>query len=259
MANNWPAGIEHVVVLMMENRSFDHLLGDYTSINAACDGINRKAPSTNPLKLASGSSILITQTFEDPKNYSLWAPPPPLAPALPARDSEGFDLGHEFDNVERQLGVSFKTSPAIPTLTGFAQDAYNKARTDLKVYKTWSQSMAQRAMNYIPFGATPAKDTLPAIHGLARNFTVCDRWFSSVPGPTWPNRFFAMLGSCNGHLLMPSTGTVLAGIKSLIAQFGGESIFSLLRNNGHDARIYSDGAIPLAALVKGGLQHLGIA
>ncbi|MDF9774702.1 alkaline phosphatase family protein [Pseudomonas baetica] len=258
MPNNWPDGIEHVVVLMMENRSFDHLLGDYTRINPACDGINRNAPSTNPLKLANGNSTVITQASEFPENYSLWAPPPPLPPTLPPSNSEGFDLGHEFVNVEKQLGVSFKTSPANPKLDGFAQDAYDKARKDLNVYKTWSQSMAQRAMNYIPLGAKAADDTLPAIHGLARNFTVCDRWFSSVPGPTWPNRFFAMLGSCNGHLLMPSTGTVLAGIKSLIAQFGGESIFSLLRNNGHDARIYSDGAVPLAALVKGGLQHLSI-
>ncbi|RON06525.1 phospholipase [Pseudomonas brassicacearum] len=258
MSNNWPDEIKHVVVLMMENRSFDHLLGDYTSINPACDGINRKAPSTNPLKDASGNSAVITQTAETPDYFALWAPPAPSPPTLPAKDSEGFDLGHEFVDVVKQLDVSLKTSLTAPKLDGFAQDAYDKARNDLKVYKTYSQSMAQRAMNYIPFGATPAADPLPAIQGLARNFTVCDRWFASVPGPTWPNRFFAMLGSCNGHLLMPSTGTVLAGIKSLIAQFGGDSIFSLLRDKGHDVRIYSDGAIPLAALVKGGLQHMSI-
>lgn len=256
MANKWPDEIKHVVVLMMENRSFDHLLGDYTSINPACDGINPKAPSTNPLTDASGNMAVITQTAETAGYFALWAPPAPSPPALPAKDSEGFDLGHEFVDVVKQLDVSLKTSLTAPKLDGFAQDAYDKARNDLKVYKTYSQSMAQRAMNYIPFGSTPAADPLPAIQGLARNFTVCDRWFASVPGPTWPNRFFAMLGSCNGHLLMPSTGTVLAGIKSLIAQFGGDSIFSLLRDKGHDVRIYSDGAIPLAALVKIGRAHV---
>lgn len=260
MPNNWPAEIKHVVVLMMENRSFDNLLGDYTSIDPACDGIDRKAPKSNPLTLASGGKLAITQAPEIPDYFSLWAPPPPPLPAKPAKDSEGFDLGHEFDDVVKQLDVTGKASLTAPVLDGFAQNAYEKARGDLKVYKTWSQSMAQRAMNFIPFGKTPADDPLPAVQGLARNFTVCDRWFSSVPGPTWPNRFFAMLGSCNGHLLMPDVAnkTVVSGIKSLIAQFGKESIFSLLRSKGHDVRIYSDGAIPLAALVKGGLQHCSI-
>ena len=31
---------------------------------------------------------------------------------------------------------------------------------------------------------------LPVLHTLAESFTLCDHWFSSVPGPTWPNRFF---------------------------------------------------------------------
>jgi phospholipase C len=258
MPNNWPAEIKHVVVLMMENRSFDNLLGDYTSIDPACDGVDRKAPKINSLKLASGARIVITQAPEIPDYFSLWAPPP--LPAKPAKDSEGFDLGHEFDDVVKQLDVTSKASLTAPVLDGFAQNAYDKARSDLKVYKTWSRSMAQRALNFIPFGNTAADDPLPAVQGLARHFTVCDRWFSSVPGPTWPNRFFAMLGSCNGHLLMPDVAKkiVVSGIKSLIAQFGKESIFSLLRSKGHDVRIYSDGAIPLAALVKGGLQHSSI-
>lgn len=261
MPNNWPAQIKHVVVLMMENRSFDHLLGDYKKIDKACEGIDPSKPAPiNKLTLDSGSKVDIAQQKEVADYFSLWAPPPPAPGLKPAKDSEGFDLGHEFDDVVTQLDVSRAASLTAPVLDGFAQNAYKKARGDLKIYKTYAQSMAQRAMNYIPFGDTPAGDPLPAIQGLARNFTVCDRWFSAVPGPTWPNRFFAMLGSCNGHLLMPDPqrGTVLSGIKSLIAQFRKESIFSLLRNNGHDVRIYSDGAIPLAALVKGGRQHASI-
>ena len=47
-------------------------------------------------------------------------------------------------------------------------------------------------------------DTLPALHTLARNFTVCDHWFSSVPGPTWTNRLFAMTGTSLGRVKMPN-------------------------------------------------------
>jgi phospholipase C len=44
----------------------------------------------------------------------------------------------------------------------------------------------------------PAK--LPVITRLAREFAVCDRWFSSVPGPTWPNRFFAHCATSKGFI-----------------------------------------------------------
>ncbi len=45
---------------------------------------------------------------------------------------------------------------------------------------------------------------LPVLHALANEFLVCDNWFSSLPGPTWPNRFFAMCGSSGGLDHSPS-------------------------------------------------------
>lgn len=258
MANNWPSQIKHVVVLMMENRSFDHLLGDYKSINQNCDGVDRNALLSNDLVPASGGQpISVTQAAELGKDFSLWAPPPYLD-LVKGVKREGVDLGHEYEDVVKQLTDGNSPSLAAPNMGGFAQNAYEKARKDLKAYKVHAQSMAQRAMNFVPFAAKPVDDSLPAIQGLARNFTVCDRWFCSVPGPTWPNRFFAMLGGSYGHVLMPGEGTVLKGIKSLIAQLGEESIFSLLKEHGHDARIYSDGKVPLATLVKEGLRHFSI-
>jgi hypothetical protein len=46
-------------------------------------------------------------------------------------------------------------------------------------------------------------DTLPALHFLAKHFAVCDRWFASVPGPTWTNRFFVHTGTARGIARMP--------------------------------------------------------
>jgi hypothetical protein len=37
-------------------------------------------------------------------------------------------------------------------------------------------------------------DDVPVYDHLARQFAVCDRWFSSVPGATWPNRLYAICG-----------------------------------------------------------------
>lgn len=52
-------------------------------------------------------------------------------------------------------------------------------------------------MKYHALGA------LPALHALAQQFTVCDRWFSSVPGQTWTNRLFLMSGTARGQVDMP--------------------------------------------------------
>ena len=42
--------------------------------------------------------------------------------------------------------------------------------------------------------------SLPVLTTLATEFAVCDAWFSSVPGPTWPNRFFAHAATSKGFI-----------------------------------------------------------
>jgi phospholipase C len=51
-------------------------------------------------------------------------------------------------------------------------------------------------------GFSPAR--LPVLNQLAREFAVCDRWFSSLPGPTWPNRFFVHAATSGGLDQSPS-------------------------------------------------------
>ena len=45
-------------------------------------------------------------------------------------------------------------------------------------------------------------EEIPVLATLAREFAVCDAWFSSVPGPTLPNRAFAHCGTSNGSVDM---------------------------------------------------------
>ncbi len=42
------------------------------------------------------------------------------------------------------------------------------------------------------------REQLPVTWALADQYTVCDRWFASVMGPTWPNRFYWHTGQSNG-------------------------------------------------------------
>ncbi|HLX66756.1 MAG TPA: alkaline phosphatase family protein, partial [Puia sp.] len=49
----------------------------------------------------------------------------------------------------------------------------------------------------------------PVLNQLASEFVICDHWFSSLPGPTWPNRFFMMAASSGGLTKSPSTGDII--------------------------------------------------
>src|SRR5437763_1239722 len=98
------AGIDHVVVMAMENRSFDHLLGYFTNIIVGLQGL--QGNETNP---------------GDPQQ-------PPVqvkAATVPTAYTRAPDPGHEPDNVARQLfGMDAQVSSpqTTPTNKGFVLD-----------------------------------------------------------------------------------------------------------------------------------------
>lgn len=65
-------------------------------------------------------------------------------------------------------------------------------------YPNTTPDQRQKIMDYFELG------TLPALHELAQHFTICDHWYSSVPGPTWVNRFFVHSGTSLGRVEMPN-------------------------------------------------------
>jgi phospholipase C len=86
-------------------------------------------------------------------------------------------------------------------------------------------------------------DTLPALHTLARNFTVCDHWFSSVPGPTWTNRLFAMSGTSLGRIKM-SNGI----FDQHLHWYDQPTLFDRLNEKGVSWSVYF-GDVPLSLLL----------
>ena len=91
------------------------------------------------------------------------------------------DPMHELEHVANQL---------LGGNSGFVSE-YEKEYPETK-FDQW-----QRIMDYFGMG------DLPALHELAKHFTICDRWYSSVPGPTWTNRFFVNSGTSLGRVKMP--------------------------------------------------------
>jgi phospholipase C len=96
-------------------------------------------------------------------------------------------------------------------------------------------------------------DQVPVITALAREFVVCDRWFSSMPGPTEPNRFFVHAGTAGFFDNAPSNKEYVEAFSSPWSGIAFEkgTIFDRLDEAGVKWRVYADDSFPNVALLKG--------
>ncbi len=148
--------VEHIVVLMLENNSFDRMLGSLPGV----EGVDPANLKTNP-DYPSGAPV---------------SERPTSARSMPS------DPEHELDDVLDQIN-----GPCDGFVRDFAQ---HFPQTGLE--------QRSEIMAFYDRGA------LPVLHTLAESFAICDHWFSSLPGPTWPNRFFVHSGTSLGHVKMPN-------------------------------------------------------
>jgi phospholipase C len=222
-----PAQIQNIFVLMLENRSFDHMLG-FSGI-AGTDAETGKPTTLNGLT-GTESNGYRGQTYTVAPN---------------AVDPMPVDPGHEFLDVLEQLCGTNATYPSAgpyPPInnSGFVGDyAHSPSPDEGNAPGDYGQILACFA---------PAD--LPVIKALAKSFAVCDAWHASLPGPTLPNRLFALAASSAGLDHSPSTGELTTWETVDGLEFAKGTIFdALTRNNGW--RIYSGGDFPLAAVLKG--------
>jgi len=160
----------NVFVLMLENHSFDNIF--------AFSGIPGIAAATNA---DTNSYMSGGQSF----TANVSSPAPASMPT---------DPGHEFLDVVEQLcgqGAHYVSGnyPAVNN-SGFAAN-YATSNSE----KTGLPSSAQVADLMACFNTATQ---LPVTYTLAKEFAVCDHWFSSLPGPTWPNRYFIHCASSAG-------------------------------------------------------------
>jgi phospholipase C len=90
-------------------------------------------------------------------------------------------------------------------------------------------------------------DNLPVLNTLANEFVICDCWFASHPGPTWPNRFFihAASPSDEGQVDSPPDGDiVLAFTKANRYHFKNGTIYDRLAESGLKHKIYEGNKCP---------------
>lgn len=204
--------IKHVVVLMMENRSFDHLLGHLSH-----DGLQPvDGHAFNPL---------------DPSESS--AEPPGYRSEAYINDFDvSVDPGHSFDQIALQMqGTEPPLRSGDLPMNGFVA-AYRRRLPE------HSEDLAGQIMKW------HTGEQSPNLSRLAREYVVCDRWFCSVPGETWPNRMFAHMGHSKGWVSNPSLKWQAWKILS------SRNIFDVLQDNGVSWRVYA-GDIPQVAFHVG--------
>ena len=219
MANKL-SSIEHIVVLMLENRSFDHMLGFLYSADGnvspsghAFEGLTGK--ESNPG--TKGAAVTVYRVKPTDKN-AYYVP--------------GADPGEGYSATNSQLFNSTTApNPPVATNNGFVADfSYTLGWEATEGWSILPGTVAKDIMGIFP------PSMLPILSGLATGFAVCDYWFSSVPTETLPNRAFVNAGTSQGHLNDTAT------------QYTVQSIFGLLSAHNLGWSIYGYDAEPLTRM-----------
>jgi phospholipase C len=212
--------IDHVVVLALENRSFDHALGYLDHPNPAFDGLRGPGPHSNPG----------------------WDGAPAVAATPGAKPVLPVGPDHAHDAVMAQLGITAAHPPWQPTNQGFVVD-YERAGRRIPISARYSGVLSpifnwleRRKTSSLPVvtGRGPlimlaqTPESVPVLSRLATEFAVCTRWFASVPGETWPNRNFLHAASSDDEVDIDTR------------LYDNPTIFELLEANGKTWRIYHD-------------------
>ena len=214
-------GIEHVYVLMLENRSFDHMLGfsEITGTDAATGQPSAIHGLTGVESNSSnGTSYPVTRGADN------------IMPSDPS---------HEFPAVVEQLSgkeVQYPHGGPYPPInnSGFvASYVHSGGQDPREIMKCY----------------TPAQ--LPVLNALASEFVVCDNWHASLPGPTWPNRMFVHAASSGGLDHSPTIAEIAQWEAISGFEFPKGTIFDRLISASIRRRLYGGDDFPMVAALKG--------
>ena len=227
--------LDHVVVIMFENRSFDNLLGRLYE----------------PGEVASFEGVAGLNLSNPVPDWAVEAVPGTAPRLVPYGVAAGMnapspDPGEEYQHVNTQLFglidppsnrgmvathiVAPYNAPADqaqrPTMDGFVTDyisAFTAETGRPPVFEEYAQIMT---------GYTPLQ--VPVISALARGFATFDHWFCEVPSQTFPNRSFFHAASSSGFVVNMSPSD------SFPLHNTAETIFERLEARGLTWRVYCD-------------------
>jgi phospholipase C len=187
--------VEHVVILMQENRPFDHHFGTLRGVRGFNDprAVSINLPLANgtgtapvPVFLQPAGAANVADGYGVPPNYGTLGGP-----------ADGADVIPPFRVDPTAAGVSNLGGSYLPgTDHGWSgtHAAWNEGR-----YDNWAIQKGPMAMSYM------TREDLPYHHALADAFTVGDAYHCAIMGPTNPNRCYLWTG-CIGNVNYLGTG-----------------------------------------------------
>jgi phospholipase C len=219
-AANQLGSVEHIVVLVLENRSFDHMLGFLYS-----DSGNVSPATKQPFEGLTGKESNSAATGASVPVSALTATTPNVYFTPGADPGEGFVATNDqlFGEASPPAGVS-------PTNGGFVTD-FAATLNGIDAHRPIiSGTTATDIMGIF------TSELLPVLSGLARGFAVCDHWYCSVPTETFPNRAFLCAATSQGHM------------DDSTSKYTSQSIFGLLSAHNVAWSIYGYNSPPLTRL-----------
>jgi phospholipase C len=221
--------IEHVVVLMLENRSFDHLLGYLEHDNPAYPRLDELKPSC-PVDPARPDGRRVATTAD--------------AGAVLGNDP---DHSHQAAMLQ-MFGREGTPGVGTPTMSGFIASYRRQIERGTARPLAWWEKLGsavqfwwKRLWNWLlrrpePILAKPDEimkcfpdAEIPVLGTLAKQFAVLTDWHAAVPGETWPNRQFAHAATSHG------TANIELGF------YDDVTVFERLSDAGRDWAVYQDG------------------
>lgn len=159
--NARPTDIDHIIVLMKENRSFDHYFGSLSGVRGFDDA---------HVAFVDGRSVFHQPDPQSPDRY-----------VLPFH----LDTRHTSAQLLRPLSHAWKV----------LHGCWNGGRFDswIPAHRAVNGDLAPLTMGYF------TRDDIPFYYALADVFTICDGYHASLMGPTHPNRFYLMTASIDPH------------------------------------------------------------
>lgn len=188
MNSNIINNIKHVVILMMENRSFDHLFGDFPDVNGITDNMyNLADPSDSKSKKYKPYQVNVTAQPNFNPGHAFGAMMPDIFGP--------YAVGYTHAGGAFSATGTLSPPPHGPNyMCGFV---YTNPATDANGNAT--------VMSYFEYFLPPVPpnppnpDRLNVLHTLAENFVLCDNWFCDTPAMTMPNRNFVHLATNLGY------------------------------------------------------------
>jgi len=200
--------IEHVVILIQENRSFDNYFGTYRGVRGFSD---RKA-----LKPPGGGSVFAQPGYNKPGFGGHLYP---------------FHLDTEHANGECTNDIDHSWAPQHGYWNGGRMDSF--VSEHLKVDGAANGPLT---MGYY------TREDLRFYYALADAFTLCDKYFCSVLGPTDPNRLYSMTATLDpaGKYGGPHLSTLVSNRQSKAGAYTWRTYPEQLQAHGISWKVYAD-------------------